>query len=197
MELLTSKANMEIKKNITSIFMVPTLKVPKDALRANGFINAYIKDDRREDHYKESIYLLFKPKDLDKFREFLDNEYERTKTIIEDYDYEDGFVVVVYQLNEKYKKDYELIRQGKYSKTSADFQKIFPKIVKITRNGLHKDEISLQYRIFNRAHDLIEFWENKLGIQWEDHYEVWDGFDEPNEILELDKIKELCATETS
>jgi len=188
---------MEIKKNITSIFMVPTLKVPKDALRANGFINAYIKDDRREDQYKESIYLLFKPKDLDKFREFLDNEYERTKTIIEDYDYEDGFVVVVYQLNEKYKKDYELIRQGKYSKTSADFQKIFPKIVKITRNGLHKDEISLQYRIFNRAHDLIEFWENKLGIEWEDHYEVWDGFDEPNEILELDKIKELCAIETS
>ena len=73
---------MEIKKNITSIFMVPTLKVPKDALRGNGFINAYIKDDRREDQYKESIYLLFKPNDLDKFREFLDNEYERTKTII-------------------------------------------------------------------------------------------------------------------
>ena len=192
---------MEIKKNITSIFMVPTLKVPKDALRGNGFINAYIKDNRREDQYKESIYLLFKPKELDKFREFLDNEYERTKSIIEDYDYEDGYVVVVYQLNEKYRKDFDLIRQGKYSKTSADFQKNFPKIIKIYRGGLHKDEISLQYRIFNKNEDLVDFWEEKLGIDFKttvgNDFEVWEGWDEQKEILELDKIKEICITEKS
>ena len=192
---------MEIKKNITSIFMVPTLKVPKDALRSNGFINAYIRDDRRDDDYKESIYLLFKPKDLDKFREFLDNEYDRTKTVIEDYDYEDGYVVVVYQLNEKYKKDFTLIKQGKYSKTSSDFQKVFPKIIKIVKNGLHRDELSLQYRIFNKAEDLVDFWEEKLGIDLKttvgNDFEVWEGWDEQKEILELDKIKEVCATEIS
>lgn len=103
--------------------MVPTLKVPKDALKNNGFLNAYVKDARKEDDYKECIYLLFKPEDLDKFREFLDSEYERTKNVIEDYDYEDGFVVVVYQLNTNYKNDFDLIRQGSYSKTSKDFQK--------------------------------------------------------------------------
>ncbi len=192
---------MEIKKNITSIFMVPTLKVPKDALRGNGFINAYIKDARKEDQYDGCIYLLFKPENLDKFREFLDSEYERTKAVIEDYDYEDGFVVVVYQLNEKYKKDFLLVKEGKYSKTSADFQKLFPKVIKITRNGLHKDEISLQYRIFNKAEDLVNFWEDKLGIDLVevigDDFEVWEGWDESKEILELDKIKELCATEKS
>ena len=177
--------------------MVPTLKVPKDALRGNGFINAYIKDARREDQYKDSIYLLFKPENLDKFREFLDSEYERTKSVIEDYDYEDGYVVVVYQLDEKYKNDFTLVQGGKYSKTSANFQKLFPKVVKITRNGLSKDEISLQYRIFNKAEDLISFWETKLGIEFEDDYEVWDGWDESKEILELDKIKELCVTEKS
>ena len=181
--------------------MVPTLKVPKDALKGNGFINAYIRDDRRDDQYKESIYLLFKPENLDKFREFLDNEYERTKTVIEDYDYEDGFVVVVYQLNEKYKKDFTLIKQGKYSKTSSDFQKVFPKIIKIVKNGLHRDELSLQYRIFNKASDLIDFWEEKLGIDFKttvgDEFEVWEGWDEQKEILELDKIKEVCVTETS
>jgi hypothetical protein len=185
---------MGIKKNITSIFMVPTLKVPKDALMSNGFINGYIKDIRKEDQYSDSIYLLFKPENLDKFREFLDSEYERTKTIIEDYDYEDGFVVVVYQLDEKYKKDFELVREGKYSKTSKDFQKIFPKIIKIVKNGLHKDELSLQYRIFNKSEDLVEFWQDKLGIDLElivgPDFEVWEGFDEPKEILELDKIKE-------
>jgi hypothetical protein len=188
---------MEIKKNITSIFMVPTLKVPKDALRSNGFINAYIKDAGREDQYADSIYLLFKPTDLDKFREFLDSEYERTKTVIEDYDYEDGFVVVVYQLSDKYKKDFNLIKQGKYSKTSTEFQKLFPKVVKIVRNGLNKDEISLQYRIFNKAEDLVSFWEEKLGIDFEKEFEVWEGWDEQKEILELDKIKEQCVTEKS
>ena len=192
---------MEIKKNITSIFMVPTLKVPKDALRSNGFINAYIKDGGSENEYKDSIYLLFKPTDVDKFREFLDNEYERTKNVIEDYDYEDGYVVVVYQLNEKFKKDFELIKKGKYSKTSADFQKLFPKIIKIVKNGLHRDELSLQYRIFNKAEDLIDFWEDKLGISLKDtvgdDYEVWEGWDENKEILQLNKIKEQCAIETS
>jgi hypothetical protein len=191
---------MEIKKNITSIFMVPTLKVPKDALRNNGFINAYIKDDRRDDDYKESIYLLFKPDNLDKFREFLDDEYERTKTIIEDYDYENGYVVVVYQLNDKYKRDFNLIKQGKYSKTSEEFQKLFPKVIKLVKNGLSRDELSLQYRIFNRADDLIEFWEEKLGINFKvtigDDFEVWSGWDEQNEILNLNKIK-LCITEKS
>ena len=185
---------MEIKKNITSIFMVPTLKVPKDALRGNGFINAYVKDARKEDHYDESIYLLFKPENLDKFREFLDSEYERTKAVIEDYDYEDGYVVVVYQLDEKYKNDFVLIKQGKYSKTSANFQKLFPKVIKIVRKGLSKDEISLQYRIFNRAEDLVSFWEDKLGIDLVEtigeDFEVWEGFDESKEILEIDKIKE-------
>ena len=177
--------------------MVPTLKVPKDALRGNGFINAYIKDARKEDQYKGCVYLLFKPENLDKFREFLDGEYERTKAVIEDYDYEDGYVVVVYQLDDKYKNDFTLVQGGKYSKTSANFQKLFPKVVKITRNGLSKDEISLQYRIFNKAEDLISFWETKLGIEFEDDYEVWDGWDEEKEILELDKIKELCVTEKS
>ena len=190
MEQLTLRDNMEVKKNITSIFMVPTLRVPKDALRSNGFINGYIKDEKMQHDYKDSIYLLFKPDNLDKFREFLDGEYERTKSIIEDYDYEDGFVVVVYQLNERFKKDYELVKQGKYSKTSKAFQSEFPKSVKVIKSGLSKDEISLQLRIFKKSADLIEFWEDKIGITFQDDFEVWEGWDEEKEVLVIDKLKE-------
>jgi hypothetical protein len=78
---------------------------------------------------------------------------------------------------------------------------MFPKTVKITRGGLHKDEISLQYRIFNKAEDLVNFWEEKLGIDLEgvmgNNFEVWDGWDEEKEILNLDNIKQLCAIEKS
>ena len=181
---------MEIKKTITSIFMVPTLGINKELLKDNGFINGYCKDEKREVQYERSIYLLFKPKDLDKFRSFLDGEYERTKSVIDDYDYEDGFVVVVYELNAKFKKDFTLVREGLYSKTSPEFQAKFPKIVKIKRGGLHKDEISLQYRVFNKTEDLKQYWEDKLAVDFDDDMEVWDGFDIDKETLNLDKIKE-------
>lgn len=181
---------MDIKKTITSIFMVPTLKVPKNTLTENGFINGYVKDSHKDVQYEGCIYLLFKPENLDKFREFLDGEYERTKALIDDYDYPDGFVVIVYQLDDKFKRDFELVRQSKYSKTSPTFQALFPKVVKIKRNGLNRDEISLQYRVFNKTEDLVQFWEDKLGVVFDENQEVWHAFEEEEEILNLEKIKQ-------
>jgi len=180
----------DVKKTVTSIFMVPTLKITRSALQENGFINGYVKDGGREVQYEDCIYLLFQPKNLDKFREFLDNEYERTKAIIDDYDYQDGFVVVVYQLDSKYKKDFMLIREGLYSRTSKEFQALFPKVVKIKVNGLQRDEISLQYRVFNRTEDLIKFWEEKLDVEFSDDQEVWHAFILEDEILNIEKLKE-------
>jgi hypothetical protein len=181
---------MERKHTITSIFIVPTLSIGKDKLLDNGFVNGYIKDNKRDIQYENAVYLLFKPENLDKFRNFLDNEYERTKSIIDDYDYEDGYVVVVYEINPRLKGDVELIKQGKYSQTSPAFQGSFPKVVQIKKNGLRRDEISLQYRVFNKTEDLVKFWEDKLGIELPEDVEVWHGFFEENEVLDLDKIKE-------
>jgi len=181
---------VDVKKTITSIFFVPTLKINKELLMDNGFINGYIKDENRELNYENSVCVLFKPKDLDRFRTFLDGEYERTKNIIEDYDYEGGYVVVVYQLDRNFKKDFALIKRGLYSKTSVEFQKLFPKVVKITKNGLQKDEVSLQYMIFNRTPHLIEFWENKLGVTFDDQQEIWHAFILEDETLNINKLLE-------
>lgn len=183
---------MEIRKTITSIFMVPTLKIPKNALKENGFVNAYSSDVERDiQSYPGCIYLLFRPDDIPKFREFLDDEYERTKSIIEDYDYDEGFVVVVYKLNPRYSKDFDLVKKGKYSKTSSEFQAVFPKVIKLMKNGLHRDEISLQYRVFNKTEDMIDYWKDKIGIDWDDDFEVWDGYDEEKEVLRISQLKQL------
>lgn len=181
---------MELKKTITSIFMVPTLKIKREKFADNNFINAYVKDVRKDVQYENAVYLLFQPTNLDKFRNFLDDEYERTDALVDDYDYEDGFVVVVYKLNDKWKEDFVLIKEGKYSKTSKEFQDGFPKVIKIIKNGLHRDEISLQFRIFNKTEDLLNYWEDRLDMTFTDNMEVWDGFDIENEILDLDKIKQ-------
>ena len=181
---------MDLRKTITSIFIVPTLKINRDSLRDNGYLNGYLRDKRRDAQYKNAVYLLFKPDDFDRFREFLDSEYERTKSLLDDYDYEDGFVVVVYKLNKKWDDDFLLIKEGKYSQTSKQFQEQFPKILKVIKDGLHRDEISLQYRIFRKTLDIREYWENRLGMEFTEDMEVWDGFDEVLETLDLDKIKE-------
>lgn len=176
-------------KTITTIFMVPTLNIPREELKNNGFINGYVKDSHRDVQYKDCIYLIFQPKNVDKFREFLDSEYERTKDLIDDYNYEGGYVVVVYRLNPTFEKDFKLIRQSKYSKTSKAFQSLFPKLIKIVKNNLHKDEISLQYRVFNKTEDLVQFWEEKFDVVFDDDQELWHAFEEENEVLNINKLK--------
>ena len=180
---------MDIKKTITSIFMVPTLGISRESTKDNNFINGYSKDSKCDVEYTDCVYVLFKPTNLDKFREFLDKEYERTKSIIDDYDYSNGFVVVVYKLNPLFTPDFDLIRQSKYSKTSPEFQKLFPRVIKIIINGLHRDELSLQYRIFNKTQDLVDFWEKEFGVTFDKDQEIWSRYDESNETLDIDKIK--------
>ena len=182
---------MEIKKTITSIFIVPSLKIDKATLKDNGYINGYAKDETPDAvSYENCVYLLFKPSNLDKFRNFLDGEYERTKSVIDDYDYEDGYIVVVYKLNPKFNKDYKLVKEGLYSRTSKEFQALFPKIVSIIKNGMYRDEISLQYRVFNKTEDMIVFWQEKLGVIFDHDQEVWHGYEYKNEIFNINKLKE-------
>ena len=181
---------MNIKKTVTSIFMVPTLRINREHLQENGFINAYGKDAHKDVQYTNSIYLLSRPKDLYKFKEFLDEEYARTQSIIDDYDYPDGYVVLVYQLNDKYKEDFEKVRRGEYSKTSKEFQSLFPEIVRINKDGYVREEVSLQVRIFKKDPYLKSYWEDKIDVELDEELEVWVIYDEEKETLNLDKFKE-------
>lgn len=178
-----------VKKTITSIFFVPTLKIGREKLTKHGYINGYQRDSCLDHHYEGCIYILFKPDDIDMFRMFLDDEYERTKAIVDDYDHEGGYVVLVYKLDPKFKRDFDLIKKGRYSKTSPEFQSMFPKMVKVKMNGFSKDEVSLQYRVFNRTDDLKEYWEDKLNVEFDETMEVWSIYEEEKEILDIEKIK--------
>lgn len=178
---------MSAKNTITTIFFVPPLKIAKDALVNNNFINAYINDENHL-QYNNAVYLLFAPNNLNRFREFLEGEYNR-KAVIDDYNYKNGFVVVVYKINESFKDDFQLIKEGKYSKTSTKFQALFPRVVKIMVNGLHRDEISLQYRIFNKTKDLISYWEEKFDVQFDEEQEIWQGFILEEETLNFNKLQ--------
>ena len=184
---------MDTKKTVTSLFMVPLLKFNRETLREMGFINAYIKDSSADIEYQNAIYLLFKPNNLLDFKQFLEAEYERTTNVIDDYDYKGGFIVVVYRLNSKFAKDIELIKKGQYSRTSKIFQQEFPKIIKIMSTSGLKEEVSLQFRVFNKTKDMTDYWEDKLGVKFTEDQEVWHSFSDEKETLSIEKLAELIT----
>jgi hypothetical protein len=173
----------KIQKNISTIFLLPSLGIGKTHLNENGFINAFIKDAITQKNYYDSIYLLFRPEYPSRFRRFLNQEYQRTKSIIDDYDLEKGFSVVAYRLDSNFQSDFDLIKQSKYSKTSKEFQALFPKEVEIIKDGLKRKEISLQYRVFNRTPDLVEYWKENNMFSYKIGDEIWHRFEEKNETL--------------
>lgn len=183
---------MTIDKTVTSIFMVATLSISKEELNRNGFINAYADDELHTIKYPqgEVVFVLLKPSDFSKFNEFLNKEYERNN-VLEDYDYEGGYVVIVYSLNKDFKKDFDLIREGKYSKTSKQFQKLFTENIQL--NG--KIEKSLQYRVFNKTEDLIAYWNERVGEALPLGHELWEMYDLQKETLNINNIKQLLNNE--
>lgn len=178
---------------VSSIFLVPTLKIEEKHIKTHGFINGYNFAPDKEEYNENFVFLLFKPKNMDNFQWFVDEEYDRTDAILEDFDVDKGYVVLVYRLNAAFKTDFDLIRQGKYSKTSQKFQELFKKVKTIIREGEPKDEMSLQWKIFTKAEDLREFWEgdDMIGQRLPKDSEVWYEFNEEKETLTVDKIKEL------
>lgn len=188
---------MKKTKTITRIFIAPTLFDRKDEERVrkqmteNGLVNVFIKDKGREVQYDNCVYFLYKPDDMDRFRDFLEEEYERTSAVIDDYDYEGGYVVVVYQLSPVWLEDYELIKQSLYSKTSKEFQDLFPRVVHITDAvGLRKDTLSLPFRVFNKTQDLVDELEKEFGVHISSKQEMWHKFEEEFETLDIEKIRQ-------
>jgi hypothetical protein len=167
------------------MFMVPTLGINIDLLKKHGYIGGYSIDSFKEIQYSDAVYVLFKPVDMDAFKTFLDAEYIRTGDIIEDYDYENGHVVVVYSLSPKFKSDFELVKKGKYSSTSEEFQKSFPTYIYIEESGLKTKQESIQYKIFNKSPDLIQYWEEKIGQELYPGQELWGMYEEEKETLKL------------
>jgi len=171
---------IEAKHTNTSVFLVPALTIGKEKLERNGFIDGFLDDISHEIHYENSIYILFKPHDLEVFQHFLASERERI-TILDDYDYEE-YVVVVYNIPTKYLSDYQLFLEGKYSKLSEDFKNLFTKTSEEGRP-------TLQWEVFERTERLKSYWEKELDITLEEDQELWGAPDMSKEILDIEQIK--------
>jgi hypothetical protein len=178
---------MSLEKTITSMFLVPTLGLDKTLLNQYNYLNSYSDlKDKEIDYDPHVVYILFKPNSKILFKDFLNNLYKYNNSILEDFNLDNDFVVVVFQLNEEFNIDYELIKISKYSKTSKKFQNLFPEtVLKQNSKGVRK---SLQTLVFNKDKSLVDYWEKKIGSEFTEDMEVWYSFDPEKEILDFEQI---------
>lgn len=181
------------QKTITTIFIIQILEIDKEDLHKNNFINAYIKSNDSDLYEKEDVvYLVFKPENEFLFEAFVEKEKTRTKEIIDDYD-SDEFIVLVYTINERFKKDIDIIKQSKYSFTSKEFQSMFPEEIINFKNTSSTEILpSIQHMIFRRDKSLLEFWEKEIGtkILSSCNLEAWRAFEIEKETLNIKQVKE-------
>ncbi len=186
---------MKIPKTITSIFIVPTLEIPKQDRIDNGLINGYIAETITDNKFSECVFLLFKPLFPSRFRKFVNKEYESEREILFDYDIENGFAVLVYRLNPKFNDDFELVKKSKYSQTSIDFQKKFPETIDIFDNKrkVTTKEKSLQYRVFNITPELRNYFIERDPVKYISNFnsELWYDFEMESETLSTSVLKEI------
>lgn len=113
--------------NCSTLFLMPILGIGWRDVKKLGFCNCYLRDVNKQEYEDmEVVMLLFQNKGDDKFRYFVEKEKARTPLFIDEYDYEEGYIVLVYEFPEELKEDYHKFKKGEYSKLSKEFLKKTP-----------------------------------------------------------------------
>lgn len=182
---------MSIKHTDTSMFLLRGLGlVPREIAVDNsqltmvyGYLNSYVKDVDHETVLDRPIYLLFKPKDITIFGDFVEEQYI-DGNLKEDYDYPNGYSVLLYEFPKKFLNDYFKILRGEYSHVSEEYKSLFPKKNNfgqkiMARAVLDKDE--------DLRNTRIEEFGYKPG-EWDDKWELWKMFEVDAETLNINEI---------
>lgn len=196
-EVKTTKYNGKYSK--TALFLLPMVELSVRSRLVSKYLkNAFINDIGIEHDFRNPIFVLFKVKNL-RERDWQDLcKAIITKELIKDYfvmDYyvgmKDGYhlVMYVFEVPDKYIKDYHLFQQGKYSLISEDYKAKFPE--KILGSGGEQIE-SLVWGAMHKSKNLKkvltkEFVLDKKDISQFESFvetldEIWDSPKEEEEI---------------
>jgi len=171
----------------TSLFLLPVFGIDNKVLSGNGFINGYIGDINETQPEGNVLFCLFQPVDVDAFNLWLDKIEDIT---LYDYDYEDGYVVVVLKFPKEFDADYKLITEGKYSRTSKAFQGLFPKTIEFQVDGVLYSTEHITYRVFNKLPALKKEIEEYYEVTLDKDTEYYLAFNPEKEILNILTIME-------
>lgn len=120
----------DTKRTKTSHFMLQSIFSNSSISGTEFFVNAFLKDDNYNVNFPRPIFILFKVKSfkdpkwnflLDKLRSKPEYMLEYFCGVKDNY----NLIMIVFQVPDKYAKDYLLFKAGKYSKFSEGYKKLF------------------------------------------------------------------------
>jgi hypothetical protein len=185
-----------VKYTKTATFLFPLLGIPKAIFSCNvknsfgttmfttRFYNAFIRDCK-VDNYKEGfVFVVVRAyQDVD-FQCFYD-----TMGAFENYvdDYERGdYIVFVYSIIDKFKADYKLLMDGKYSKISPEGKKA------VLSNNYFSGKPYTLPLILGKSEALKKGWEDRLKVDLLDQ-EVWSIITPEKEEMCDDILEDLVG----
>jgi hypothetical protein len=152
----------------TATFLFPLLNIPKHTFSCNiknsynkviyksRFINAYLHDDKLSHRDDDHVYLLLENYQDPDFVNFY-SKLTSFSNYIDDYE-SNGYLVAIYNVPEKNKKDYWLILEGKYSKIQDSSKELI-----INNYYYHGAKMTLQL-VLSKSDILKATWEEKLSF---------------------------------
>jgi len=148
-----------------------------------GYRNAYLNDHNYP--LKDCIYLLFQPETFSKnFKNFTENYLENHKCYKTNYDMEDGKVMYVFSVPEKYTIDIQLLKLGKYSATTKDFKALFPQTI-INERG--EKVLFSNWMILHKHPFWKKHMETYVGQEIPVENDLWDPLNPIKEIYNYNK----------
>lgn len=180
------------KSTVTTVFIVPVLKIGRKKLNGVGFIDGFLFNGEEQMVYDNCVHLLFRPTSMNKFTDFLLDEKERGAEIVDENDYSSGLVLITYKLPGRFKEDIHKIWLGKYSEVSQAYRDMIPSTVKKDIDGILVTYASAQHMVFNKDPVLKKKLEEELQVKIDPQQELWT---KPNLERETFKIKNYeCFT---
>ena len=153
----------------TSTFIFPLLEIPKTMFKCdikypNGnlkyntrFLNSYLKNKEIIQYQTDHVFLLTRGYRDINFEHFRQSLIE-LPNYIDEYE-KDEFVIYIFSIPEKNKKDFDILLNGGYSKISEDSKKL------ILKNHFFTGAATTIPGILYRSEQLIKDWEIRLSTE--------------------------------
>jgi hypothetical protein len=120
----------DTKRTKTSHFMLNTIFPNNSIISTEYFVNAFLDDEKFDHDVVRPIFILFKTSLKDNKWTMLSQKIKTKAEFVLEYfcGIQDGkhLIMMVFSVPDKFAKEYELFKIGKYSKFSENYKKLFP-----------------------------------------------------------------------
>jgi hypothetical protein len=167
------------KKTKTTLFMLQTIFPNNSLVASEYFVNAFIDDTKFKHDLKRCIFVLFKvePKNP-RWLLFANKVKSKLEFILEYFvGMQDGrhLMMMVFKVPERYTNEYDLFIEGRYSKFSEEYKKLFPQR---TFNEKAQPGESIIWQALYKSEELRKKFETYFNVEFDPEDELW-GKPEP------------------